>query len=248
MLTSMKKTCSMKRPGSAKGFSLVELMVAMTAGLIVLAAILVFTVTTARSASSNIRSTRMMQELRSSLNLIEREIRRSGFDETSYKFAGTCVSASGVCPVSNFNSLTISSGTCLVVSYDKFSNTTPGTISAGEFHGFRLKPSTTPGVIQASLAGSTAPVCTDSATSTNWVDVSNPAIIDVTNLSFTQPTTTGGCVTTSSGLWIVVQDVLVQIAGQWVDPASHQVTARSIEESVRVKNDRISKTQPSFCP
>jgi uncharacterized membrane protein len=238
----------MKQARTSLGFGLIELMVAMVAGLVVLSAVLMFIASMGQSVSTNIRSIRLMQELRSSLNVIEREIRRSGYDETAYKFVGSCVSVTGVCPMSNFNSLIIATGSCLVVSYDNGKKTTPGAVSAGEFHGFRLTPNAAGvGVIQASLAGATAPNCSDAANSANWLAVSNPSIIDVTNLNFTQPTTVGGCVPSPIGLWIVVQDVLVQINGQWVDPASHVVSRRSIEESVRVKNDRMSTTRPAVC-
>lgn len=238
---------------AASGFSLVELMVAMVAGLIVIGAVVVFTIATAKSATSNIHSTRVMQELRSSLNLIEREIRRSGYDQTAYKFAGNCVSSTA-CPVSNFNTLVVdSSGSCVVVSYDNSTNSTAGGIDSGEFHAFRRVTNANGiGVIQTRLTGSTAPTCADAANDANWQDVSNPNVVDITALSFTQqPSTIGGCLgPTATGLWIVVQDVLVQIDGQWVDRGSGLVTKRSIEESVRVKNDRVSTTRPatSVCP
>lgn len=239
----------MKQIRLSKGFSLIELMIAMAAGLLVIGAVIEFTISTARSTSVNIRSTRIMQDLRNSMNLIEREIRRSGFDENAYKFAGTCVSPTGVCPVSNFNSLVVDSPSCIVVSYDNAASATPGTLAAGEFHGFRrVANAAGAGVIQASLAGAARPNCTDAATSANWLDVTNPDSVNVTNLNFTQPATAGGCVSSAAGLWIVVQDVLVQMTGQGVALDSGAVTTRSIEESVRVKNDRISVTKPSVCP
>ena len=240
----------MKRARKIRGFGLVELMVAMAAGLVVMGALLAFITATAQSSRTNIRSTRMMQELRRSMNLVEREIRRSGFDQNARNFVGTCVNVTtpGACPQSNFNSLVISSSSCLVVAYDNAANTTPGTISAGEYHGFRRQTNAAGiGVIQASLAGATVPDCSEAYGSGNWSDVTDPRIIDVTSLNFTQPTAFGGCVSTASGLWLVVQDVLVQMGGQWVDPGDNKVTRRAIEQSIRVKNDRVSTTRPSIC-
>jgi prepilin-type N-terminal cleavage/methylation domain-containing protein len=236
----------MKNIRSCKGFSLIELMIAMVAGLVVIGAVVVFTAATAQSSSANIRSTRVMQNLRSSMSLIEREIRRSGFDETALTYAGSCSSASSslTCPTGSFNRIIISSGSCLVVSYDNAANASPGTPGTNEYHGFRLKPSSTIGIIQASLQKSSAPNCA-STTDTDWVNVTDPNIVDITNLSFTQPSSIGGCVQQTTGMWIVVQDVLVQISGRWVDPSSHLVTTRSLEETVRVKNDFVSITKPS---
>lgn len=246
----MRNALTMKHARNVRGFGLVELMIAMAAGLVVIGALIAFITATAQSSRTNIRSTRMMQELRRSMNLVEREIRRSGYDQNARNFVGTCVNITtpGACPLSNFNSLVISSSSCLIVAYDNPANSTPGAISAGEYHGFRLQANAAGvGVVQTSLAGSTVPNCSDAYGSTNWSDVTDPRIIDITSLNFTQPTAFGGCVSTASGLWLVVQDVLVQMGGQWTDPATHQVTRRAIEQSIRVKNDRVSTTKPSIC-
>ena len=53
-----------------KGFSLIELMVAMVAGLIVIGAVVVFIAATAQSTSANVRSVKVMQNLRGALSLI----------------------------------------------------------------------------------------------------------------------------------------------------------------------------------
>jgi len=243
----------MKTNRVSKGFSLIELMVAMAAGLVVIGAVVVFTISTARSTSTNVRSTRVMQNLRGSLNVIEREIRRSGFDERALKYANACsdptVPAS--CPTSNFSQLVVVNPSCVVVLYDNAANTTPGTIVAGEYHAFRRTTKSGVGVIQASLASATLPDCTVAATDAAWQDLSDPNVVDITALSFADTFTPtaqgGGCAKAASGLWVVVQDVQVAVTGQWVDPSSHVTTTRSLEESVRVKNDRVSTTKPSVC-
>lgn len=240
----------MKTIRPPKGFSLIELMVAMVAGLVVIGAIVVFTAATAQSSSANIRSTKVMQNLRSAMSLIEREIRRSGFDERALTFADACSdpTVAAKCPISNFNQLLVVNSSCIIVAYDNAANSSPGTLGAGEYHAFRLKPNTSPGIIQASLASATLPDCT---TDTNWLDVSDPKVVDVTALTFAQSFTSGaqggGCVQGTSGLWIIVQDVSISMSGRWVDPATHITTTRSLQESVRVKNDRVSRTQPSVC-
>lgn len=240
-----------------EGFSLIELMVAMAAGLVVLGAVVVFTIATAQSTSTNVRSTRVMQNLRATMNIIEREIRRSGFDEKATRFANSCSdpTVAAKCPTSNFNQLVVATSTnpgCIIVLYDNASNTTPGTIVSGEYHGFRRNTRSGTGVIQASFTGATAPSCSAALDGAGWQDITDPKVVDVTSLSFTNtfsPSSQGGgCVKATSGLWIVVQDVGVSIAGQWVDPSTGLITSRSLEESVRVKNDLVSTTKPSVCP
>ena len=75
----------MARPRSSpvsrsRGFSLVELLVAMVAGLVVAMAITVFVVNMLRSHNENVLATRLMQGLRTSQAFISREIRRAGFN------------------------------------------------------------------------------------------------------------------------------------------------------------------------
>lgn len=234
-----------------RGFTLVELMVAMVMGLIVIAAVVMFTVATAQSSTTNIHAMRIMQNLRSSMSLIEREIRRSGYNQRALAYAGKCsdASSSTTCPIGVFNQVVVATASCLIVSYDKASSTTAGAIDTGEYHGFRrIDNAAGIGVIQASLASSTAPDCTASATDASWQDVSDPNIVNVTALSFARSTTEGGCVQqTTNDLWLLVQEISVQMTGQWLDASSHVTTSRSIQESVRVKNDVVSLTKPSVC-
>jgi prepilin-type N-terminal cleavage/methylation domain-containing protein len=248
----LKTIHQVKAIRSSRGFSLVELMVAMVAGLVVIAAVVVFTVATAQSSTTNIRSMRVMQNLRSSLSLIEREIRRSGYNQSALSYAGKCSNASSstTCSIGVFNQLVVAAASCLIVSYDNAANTTKGAIDAGEYHAFRLVQNAAGiGVIQANLTSATVPDCTDPVGDVAWPDVSDPNVVDVTALNFTRSTTDGGCVEQpTTSLWLVVQDVLVEMTGRWVDPATKVVTSRSLQESVRVKNDVVSLTKPAVCP
>jgi prepilin peptidase dependent protein B len=225
------------------GFSLVEVMIAMVAGLIVIGSVTVFTISTARSNSQTVGATRLMQDLRSEMNLITREIRRSGYDSTATTFVST-----GVPPV-NFDSAVVRSPSCIVVRYDRIGVGTGGTAAAGEYHGFRRTTvdgtATGVGVVQASLLSAGDPNCD---TDDGWVNVTNPKVADITGLTFTlnNPpdgvlTPVGGCVT-SKGFSITVQDVYIEIAGRLVTDAT---TKRTSRESVRVRNDIIAT---GVCP
>ena len=232
---------------ASKGFSLIELMIAMVAGLIVLGAVVLFTISTAQSSSTNVRSIRLMQELRNSLNLIEREIRRSGFDQTAISYVGACVDLATNCPLTKFAQVVVVTPSCLVVSYDNVANATPGTLGAGEYHGFRLQQNSSGvGVIQASLGSAAVPDCT--ATDNSWQDVTDSGIVNITNLNFTRSAANGGCVKSAIGIWVVVQDILVQMTGQSAGRGADLATTRTIEQSVRVRNDLVSTTKPAVCP
>lgn len=140
----------------AAGFSLVELMIALVVGLIVLGAVLTFTVTMLRSYSENIRSTRLTQELRTSMNLISRELRRAGFDSASVTRVLTPSNPS------NFNTIT-DTGSSVAYQYDRGDGGWGGVPATTESRGIRLSA----GTVQMS-AGS------------GWVDVTDPSVVEVT--------------------------------------------------------------------
>jgi type IV pilus assembly protein PilW len=72
-----------KSPGRSTGFTLVELMVAMTIGLIVLAAI--YNIFTVQNKSFDVEEqiTEMQQNARAAMDIMTREIRMAGYDPNS---------------------------------------------------------------------------------------------------------------------------------------------------------------------
>lgn len=152
----------------AAGFSLVELMIAIVVGMIVIGAVLAFTISTIRAYSQNIGSTRLTQDLRTSMNVAVRELRRAGFDSGSVSRVMTDTNPS------NFNSVTID-GNCVKYEYDRGEGGMGGTPAATEVRGIRWN--TTTGALQMN-ASSAVIDCTDASDA--WVDVSDPAVVEVT--------------------------------------------------------------------
>lgn len=65
-------------PKSARGFTLIELMVAMVIGLIVIGAVLALSLSMIRANSDTIAGTRLTQELRATSSAITSELQRAG--------------------------------------------------------------------------------------------------------------------------------------------------------------------------
>lgn len=146
------------------GFSLIELMIALVAGLIVIGSVLAFTVSTVRAYNENIRSMRLTQDLRTAMNLAVREARRSGYDASSVTRVLTDNN-----PSPSFSGIGISAdGDCFTYQYDRN--------DADEFRGLRLNKVS--GTLQAKVAAS-AFDCSDTS---GWNDVSDPAVVNITNL------------------------------------------------------------------
>ncbi len=222
------------------GFSLIELMVAMVAGLVVIGSVVVFTIGTAQSNSATVSATRLMQEMRGAMNIIAREVRRSGYNQTAVTFV-----ASGN-PVNGYNSNVIRSASCVVVRYDRVGVGTDGTPATGEFHGFRLAQKNGIGVVQASLATAADPNCAAAANANGWIDVTNPQLVNITQLSFVPATGAGGRVL-ANGFCVGVQEIQVGMLGSLVREHLPGTTSRSIQETIRVRNDMLTTVPPAGC-
>lgn len=149
-----------------RGFSLVELMIALVAGLIVIGSVLAFTVSTIRAYDENIRSARLTQDLRTAMNLAVREIRRSGYDATSVTRVLTDNN-----PAPSFAGIAVS-GDCITYQYDR----------GGSLQNRALRRNSTTGTLQAKVSN-TAVSCGDTS---GWVDVSDPSVVEVTRFQVLQ--------------------------------------------------------------
>jgi prepilin-type N-terminal cleavage/methylation domain-containing protein len=160
------------------GFSLIELMIALTAGLIIIGAVGLFTVATMRSYSENILSTLLTQELRTSMNLVVRELRRAGHDSSSVTRVLTDGAASTFGTLSVLPSIGTSTAPgCVVYEYDRQANNATTGADATEKRGIRWNATT--GVLQLNATSSTIN-CTSTS---DWVDVTNADTIRITGFT-----------------------------------------------------------------
>lgn len=193
------------RRKSAAGFSLIELMVALVAGLIVVGAVLAFTLASLRSNTELIQATRLTQELRNSIDYVSRELRRAGYDEDSMRYYSQA--SVGAALVSPFSALRIENGTatpttpvnnaCLIYSYDR----QPGTsgileLANGEIRAIRRVVRSVNdrdvGVVEsAESSAAVTPDCNGASpvyttypatcnTSSGWCPLSDSRAVDIT--------------------------------------------------------------------
>ena len=79
----MKQTSPSRDAG---GFTLVEMMVALVAGLIVSAALVAFMLSSMKSNGEYVQSTRLTQELRNTLDLVTRDLSRAGYNDSALTY------------------------------------------------------------------------------------------------------------------------------------------------------------------
>lgn len=103
---------SAKGPRHVRGFTLVELMIAMLIGLIVIGAVLGLVLSIIQSNNQTIQATRLTQELRATAAVVTNDIKRAGgvIDPM------TVATANAGKPLNPFATIT-STGTCLRYGY-----------------------------------------------------------------------------------------------------------------------------------
>src|SRR5688572_15130429 len=138
------KTVPMINKRASTGFSLVELMVSLVAGMIVVGAVLTFTVSSVRANSEYVKSTRLTQELRNISDLITGELKRAGYDEDAMRYVAnpSSTAASKFAPILVD---TTAGQNCVIYAYDRKPGN-PGVIDLDNAEIRAIRRSTTGGV------------------------------------------------------------------------------------------------------
>jgi len=130
----------------SQGFSLVELMISLAIGLIVVSAVLAFTLSSLTANSEYVQSTRLSQELRNTMDFVSRELRRAGYDENMNRYtAASTMNALTISPFARIfvdddvNNDGLKNDGCVIYAYDRTGGT-PGTVerTQGEIRALRL--------------------------------------------------------------------------------------------------------------
>lgn len=251
------------RHGRMAGFSLIELMVALVAGLIVSGAVLAFTMSSLRANSEYVRATRLTSELRNSLSFITEDLRRAGYDERAMDYVSRPAGFTGFSPFSTMSIVNAgASDGCIVYAYDRLP-ANPGVmdLSNGEVRAIRRMLRTVNGrqvgVIEfAESSGTMTPACGDDGpnytsyppacnATTGWCALSDPRTIDITSLSFNRPDV-GFYSNATVSPGIQLREIAVDIQGQLIGTEADTIK-RGVNAVVRVRADCIRANPGSNC-
>ena len=195
------------RPTRQRGFSLVELMVAMLMGLIVSGAVLALVVAIIHSNRQTLQTTRLNQELRATLAVIANDLRRARAVDDPLSTA--------VVPGGNpYRAVSTATAGCVVYAYDDAID--------GPWHVIKLDSGRV--VLQgaATKPASCSPAGTPEVLGSNQVEI--------TGLTFT-PTTTS---TTDEEF---VRAITVTVAGRLIDDdQSLSTITRTMAQTVYVRS------------
>ena len=208
------------------GFSLIELLISMGVGLALVAGVVNIMSSTVKSSSDFLALAKLDQDLQAIMDLMVKEVRRSGYDSNSSDGNDTAFY------------LTRSSSSCLLYSYDDVSNTNDGTLDNEERFGFRTNGSN----IQF---GQQATDCT----SGTWSTINDSSIISIDSLAFAIDTlcvnlsdgsdcSSGGITPAVGDQYIEKYQVTINLTGTYNSTS----TSKTVTATVRSHNDVI-KTQ-----
>jgi type II secretory pathway component PulJ len=209
----------------------VELMVTITIGLFIVLGMSTMLANNLRSSSQLAASNRLQQEMRSSMALMVRDIRRAGYwgNATS----GIAVTAAAynnpfdLITVTSFNSPPADADNCILYRYDLNAD---GTLASNERFGFRLNPDTK--TIQARTSGGSAEAC--DTNSDQWESLSDPGTTEFTKLIFQLTPSAPFYITPPTGPNIVSRTVTIELTAQLKTDASVKQT---LIETVKLEND-----------
>lgn len=247
-----------RAPGRSTGFSLVELMISITIGLIVVAGVISIFSSAIKSYSDNLKMTRLNQELRVVMDMMVRDIRRAGYwggtssfgpvnpnplNTTANRLVVGTVGATGGTVI---NAPPNTGGNCIAFAYDRDGE---GNFTGGDDQfGFRLNPTT--GIINARDGG---PAEGTDCNFTAIQPITDGDTIEITTLTFTIPrvcplTNSIGTVllitNTAAAQYRIIRTVQITLTGQL---RSDPTIARFLQETVRVQNDEIANPTAAPC-
>lgn len=226
-----------------KGFSLIELMIALAIGMFALFAILSLMTNNLNINKTAMNGLRLNQEMRSAIQIMADDIRRAGYWNNSDSMIGVPDSES---PYAYPDwPITISGGNCITFSYDRdVANDTP---DISEQFGYILSNNS------IKLGNPTVKTaCTDPLETVNWQPITDNKVIKVTGLTFDliNPTNTTAGINQhqftlpgTSDL-LCVREVKITINAELTNDS--QVKQR-IEKTIRVRNDEIRRSPAASC-
>lgn len=261
------RTRQFARSAGQRGLTLVELMIALAAGVVVSAAAVAFLMSTFRSNADYVQSTRLTQELRNTLDLLVRDLQRAGYDDDALTYVGNtntspfapiCITTAGA-PTTCLD-IGGGAGSCVIYAYDRTypngSTTASGTagtvdVNNGEVRGLRLSTVSvngrSVGVIEYAISsGGTKPACNgataDYSTFPPACDATSHwcALSDGSKLDVTSlRIANNGSSVTGSGVSMGVRRLDVSIAGRI---AGNTDFTRDVRTTVKVRADCMRAT------
>jgi len=210
------------------GLGLVEMLVSVALSLIAVTTMVVLMGNTLGTGSETIQMARLSQELRASIQLMSRDLRRANYHSGYLNCFGNFDCRNDLGIEAYVNTININAaGNCFWYWLDRDGDADLSNDAVG---GFRYSTVGDIGVLQMRIAGNAAANCDDE---TGWELITDPDKIDITAFnisnadSYTESLTSAGDVQT-------VEKIRLTINGRM---ASNPAVQRQIQDLILVRND-----------
>ena len=215
-------------PELVRGFTLVELMISMVIMLIVAVVTVQISSNVFRSNTQSIHMIQLSQEMRSAIQLISRDIRRSGYNDDSLaSFLATEAISSGV-TMGDLDANNIAN--CLQVQYDDLDGNARNVV-------YRLRVLVETGRVSAHFDSNAT--CDTLTTDSGWIDISDPLLSHISGLEFVlndQLTDIAENMNNGNTIQVGVEQINITISATL---RSNEEVTRSITNEVQIRNQYL---------
>jgi type IV pilus assembly protein PilW len=210
------------------GLGLAEMMVSMTLSLIAVATMVVLMANTLGSGAETIQMSRLSQELRASMQLMSRDLRRANYHSSFLNCLGNVDCRSDLGIDGFIDTVRISAGgDCFWYWLDRDGDAQLDDDPVG---GFRFTTLNGVGAIQMRTTGNAAANCNDNA---GWELITNPNTVDITAFSISNAESYTETLS-AAGDTQVVEKIRLRINGRM---AGNPAVQKEIQDLILVRND-----------
>jgi prepilin peptidase dependent protein B len=191
-----------------KGYSLVELMLALLLGSVLLAMVIGLYVTSVSSGAKSLKYSRLRTDLQSIMSIMETDIRRAGYGGSEF------LVGSGATKM--VDTLTSGTSKCIVYSYN---HNSAATITDTNRMGFRLFDN------EIQFGSGVDPLATNCYSEGSWEGFSDKNFIKITDMTFTESVVSGAAAS--------IRSVEINLSGELVADSRYQ---HALNTTVQVRN------------
>jgi type II secretory pathway pseudopilin PulG len=211
------------------GVTLIETLIGLALSLIVTSAMVALMGASMGSATKIIQMSQLTDELRNSMSMMSRDIRRANFNANSiYCYANSkCGISGGVAAQAADIGIT---GSCFIFGLDRDWDGNSNNDGGG---GFRLAASGGVGVIEM-WTGTTVPSC--AAVSTDWMPITDPDFVDIRAFDLDTTGSFQDSILQEDGttLTLRTRQLNMQLEGRLI---LNNAITRRVEDTIKVRND-----------
>jgi hypothetical protein len=223
--------------GRQAGATLIELLIGLALSMIVVSSMVGLMSNSMGTASRIIQMTQLSDELRNTMSMATRDLRRANYNANAYQ----CY-ANASCGIDGLDlqvgAVTIENKNCMIFNLDRDQDGAADSYRAG---GFRLATDGGPGYIEMWVGeAGDAPDCSDpfGADGDNWLAMTDPQIVDITQFEIDDSNSKFADLLEEGGgtLRQTMREILIQVTGELV---LDDTISRHIQDTIRVRNDHL---------